>query len=687
MNINLFGFQPIKMVVPNLSTVQQLVQFVLELHNIQPGYFYLFAIEFVQQGLVLECDQIITHKMINFEESIQIIPRHFEQPDKKYPMQLNYCIFSYCMKHYLTNSWNYPEINILEIVQQLTIILSQAEQVNNLLQQDIMQELMQNDKKYYHYTDQQILIRKMSTNLPDLFPERQKCMIHRVKEHLQQIDILYMDEFKALSLDDQLIYSIQTMLKSSYHHFYFYPVFDQTIDWTSAIGIARDGICLVDAEVSQAYLYLPFNCIKAKMTRNYVILTVNKELCKSIDEYSDSLSVHVEPQPTQATSMHKFTSKLPVYPKIGNGIEMEPLMSCIIENCEKSLQSFTTQDLPTSANESDFRSKIQLKFKNINQMKNFMRTFMSYSDQPKICTDRYMRIQSKTTTQLLHSLYLNNCVNNCSKPSQQLLRQLDLINDVFTFKNKKLNLTTVEFVKEPLNFMGFKSVSQSLIQVLNYQAHAPISICIQSIKLNYKKGTGTPYDPFVPVNTEIVQNVLIENLKFVENDLIDLMYITDFQHLMSNKVLKKTLKSFYFSENLLKNKGVIIAAKQLSGFHALKHITLNETKMKATGLACFVYLMDYGRVYLTQLLVAGVHIQTKNQAKQLALYILNSLKYNKEFELLDISDCFDGMSLATSFCEVFEGETTKIDTIIIKGTRIEIADFIRLKNIAKKIIV
>ena len=47
-------------------------------------------------------------------------------------------------------------------------------------------------------------------------------------------------------------------MESAYHNMYFYHVLDKDIDWTSNLGIARDGICLVDAEIGLGYLFLPY---------------------------------------------------------------------------------------------------------------------------------------------------------------------------------------------------------------------------------------------------------------------------------------------------------------------------------------------------------------------------------------------------------------------------------------------
>lgn len=94
------------------------------------------------------------------------------------------------------------------------------------------------------------------------FPERLRSMSHNTQKQLNQIELLFMDEFVKISLKQKLLNVIDTIRQSSYHDFFYYSVLDKAINWTSLLGISQDGICLLDAEVNVGYLYLPLSVVR-----------------------------------------------------------------------------------------------------------------------------------------------------------------------------------------------------------------------------------------------------------------------------------------------------------------------------------------------------------------------------------------------------------------------------------------
>lgn len=157
---------------------------------------------------------------------------------------------------------------------------------------------------------------------------------------METMELIYFDEFKQLSFDKKLHAVHGHFMRSAYHSIYFYPVLDKKIDWTSMLGIARDGLFLMDAELNQVYMYIPFPLIESVHELSTQINIHMKDLVRQNGHFrsnSSELNSTMDDNYDKGNFINQVTKlavdlEIPMYPKIQAGrdraghVSMQPLM-------------------------------------------------------------------------------------------------------------------------------------------------------------------------------------------------------------------------------------------------------------------------------------------------------------------------------------------------------------------------
>eukprot|EP00703_Trepomonas_sp_PC1_P001458 JAP95148.1 Hypothetical protein TPC1_11952 [Trepomonas sp. PC1] len=528
---------------------------------------------------------------------------------------------------------------------------------------------------------------RYSTDSYDLYPERQKCMQRRHEEHLEQLEILFFDEFKQLDFFSQLKVCTQSILASSYHHFSSYPVLDTLIDWTSSFGVARDGIALFDVEMQLAYLFLPFGSFDFAVEQHFLVIKpfLNSfsqfEGNENVIENDTDFSIHEQQQKFLQKTSLKIVENLPMYPKIpkSGSQNHSQLMQMKLEQAKTQIHSKAVADI-NDQDKKSVRKEIRLKFLCKNYLDNAHWLLKKYSESPEQARNRSLKIQSLSQTELFKALYMNNSIKYCSKPSSHLLHKLNQINDMFFYKKKELVLEDFSFKNEEMTSLSVRSFVQALIQTLNYN---PTRNCSILGNLYYQSGSGTPYDPFVPQNQQIIRNLNVRSITFEHNEFGDPSYIQELLPLFKCSCLRESLSKLVITQNFIKQNAAIMITDKLKYLDQLTELQLNYGKINSIGISCVLYLLNFNQVYVKRLGIAGSVLQTKNMVQQLGFYLKNCYQQYQELDYLDCSGCITTLQHALDFVKILG--LIRIKEIKADGMIGEIVEI--LKGVAIKITV
>ncbi|CAL6049431.1 Conserved_hypothetical protein [Hexamita inflata] len=676
MKVSILGFGQSELNTEKTENVRDIIEYMLLSHGITSESLTIFSLVNTKTQEIYELDQTV---LCSSDQEYQIIPRHFTNVDVNMPQNLMYCILCYCYRMYSQNLWNYTEISIIRLAMMTQILFKQT---NTKTKEPINHESgITYLKKHFEASGEEELYYQFTVKLHELFPERQKCMYRRVTEHIQRIDLMFLDEFKALTLQNQIVATVKLYLESSYHHFYYYPVYDRDIDWTSSVGLAQDGMCMVDSELQLGYLYLPYSSFKIEsITEHTIVLKTTAKEARDMEQ-----STYVEDDDTDTRTVFRSLTRIdiPVYPKISEKHSMRPIMSYKIEQAKQTIMTASYADepeVPLPENSDKLRHHLTITFKNQNHTENFAKIVQMYQTQEKAPNpdsdlNRNLRIQSRTTTELFQSLYLNNTTRFCSVPSKKLMNQIDLINDLYYFRSKKLILNDFEFSNEEMHHITIRAIVASIVAVLNFKPkHNTIVIKDTERSIRFTSGSGTPYSPFVPQMPQMFNNIKIQKFSLNSNNFQQIEFVSELMPLLKNHQVKQDLIVLHITENVLKQKGAIMIADKLKAYKSLEQLNISNAKVGPTGVSCVLYLLDFNKQYLRSLSIAQCKFKTKNQIRQLATYIVNCFKNNMDFVYLDISGCIKTLAHAEAF--VIALENYKIPTICVKDTIPEVADSI-----------
>ena len=258
-------------------------------------------------------------------------------------------------------------------------------------------------------------------------------------------------------------------------------------------------------------------------------------------------------------------------------------------------------------------------------------------------------------------------------PDSNLVSRLNEINGFYHYKQKVVQITDLVFEEQMTN-IGMRAIAQSLLTSLAYSPTSHIvRMTVNHVNINYIDGSGTPYDPFVPQNDKIIKNVQIQSIEFNDNRFETLMYVQEMLAIFKSRQLRQTLRSFKINENLLKEKGVIMLMDKIKNCTSLEQLYISNCKIQSTGISCALYILDYNKLYVKALSIAGCTLKTQNQVKQLAQYIKNCVTYKQRenFEYLDISQVISSIAHAETFVEELNG--VRIQKIVVRKERPDIA--------------
>ena len=88
-----------------------------------------------------------------------------------------------------------------------------------------------------------------------------------------------------------------------------------------------------------------------------------------------------------------------------------------------------------------------------------------------------------------------------------MVSKLSEINGFYHYKQKVVQITELSFEEQMTN-IGMRAIAQSLLTALAYNPMTHIvRMTVNHVNINYIDGSGTPYDPFVPQNDQIIKNV------------------------------------------------------------------------------------------------------------------------------------------------------------------------------------
>ena len=139
---------------------------------------------------------------------------------------------------------------------------------------------------------------------------------------------------------------------------------------------------------------------------------------------------------------------------------------------------------------------------------------------------------------MLLSLYQNNLQRFCAVPDSNLISRLNEINGFYHYKQKVVQITELSFEEQMTN-IGMRAIAQSLLTALAYSPTSHIvRMTVGHVNINYIDGSGTPYDPFVPQNNEIIRNVQIQSIEFNDNRFENLMYVQEMLTIFKSKQLR-----------------------------------------------------------------------------------------------------------------------------------------------------
>ena len=105
----------------------------------------------------------------------------------------------------------------------------------------------------------------------------------------------------------------------------------------------------------------------------------------------------------------------------------------------------------------------------------------------------------------------------------------------------------------------------------------------------------------------------------------------------------------------------------------LELLHISNCKIQSTGISCALYILDYNKLYVKSLSIAGCALKTQNQVRQLAQYVKNCVTYTKRenFEFLDITQVISSIAHAEAFVEELGG--VRIQKIAVRKESPDVA--------------